>query len=156
MPTAGATVAERILKHMVDAVAAIRKADGYNFDVLEMHDVQFNAFFAKRLPAAGVVALDEDAIAEGLIGRENRRMNVQVDVWLLETAPGHLKADLERIVADVYVALTADPQRGGLAVDTRYKSLLRVESEANDRQAGASMIYEVDYRYLAGDPTRVG
>jgi hypothetical protein len=149
----GVTVTERILANVRSTIEGMTTDRGFPFTWRTILDQQFNAWFQTMLPAVGISFVDDDHLTHGNIGRETRGLRCQIDFWLRERGPkGSLKMELEQAIWAVYQAMKYDGHRGGWAKDTRLGRVIRAEPEDTRREAGASVYFQIDYRFLEGRP----
>jgi hypothetical protein len=80
------------------------------------------------------------------------RMDVIVEAWLKDYTD--LDTDLSLLIADIMQALSLDPQRGGDAITTHFRSVSRIVDEAIKPYAVASFDIEIHYRHEWANPYR--
>jgi hypothetical protein len=109
-----------------------------------------------QLPAARVLEGDEAATL-GATGLVARQLPVTVEARLALPEPGrNLRTEAGRLIADLERAVTADPRRGGLAVDTFLTGNSRLIDEEPGPLAEVRVEFLVQYRTRHGDPATAG
>lgn len=157
------TIREKILKNLVTTLQAVTVANGYNTTFKTVERLVANPIEANLpLPCMVVHDVDDtdqtgrDDAGGGAMGFETFRMGMVVEFWMRETSKGSLSSDLNAALGDIYKAVTVDWARGaGMpAIDTRYMAAITVLAQKLEPLGGMQVRFEVDYRFVYGDPTQ--
>lgn len=107
------------------------------------------ALTVSEFPAAVVMPISDEADDS-----VSARIEHQLDVAILVVVDdSDWSTAVERATTEVEVALLADWQRGGVALDTKVLSTTPWDDEATAPKAGAQILVRVLYRTLYDDPT---
>ena len=143
---------ETILNHVVQALAAISIAGGYNNDVrfVTRESVQWEHYNRQDYPLAIVVWTLETPAIEGATG-QSVVMDLTVTMRCVVYAEVDLETELNKFLDDVEKALCTDGTRGGAAWSTLpdAKEVLLTENEAI---IVCDYDFIIRYEYVYGTP----
>jgi len=143
---------ETILNHVVQTLASISKASGYNNDIrfVTRESVQWERFNKQDYPLAIVSWTSEVPAIEGAAG-QSVVMDLTVTMRCVVYAETELETELNKFLDDVETALCVDGTRGGTAWSTLpdVKEVLLTENEAI---IVCDFDFIIRYEYVYGTP----
>jgi hypothetical protein len=148
-------IQERIIQDVEASLALINGAGAYHYaltTILERGDEWPEKL--DQLPAAGIRAVGKEVCTLGPGGLVTRHLPLTAEARLQtdedpDTAASRLIADLER-------AVTADPRRAGLAIDTNMTGNERTITPTPGVLVEVEIELLVHYRTRQGDPATAG
>lgn len=143
---------ETILNHVVQTLASISKASGYNNDIrfVTRESLQWEQFNKQDYPLAIVSWTSEGTVIEGATG-QSVVMELTVTIRCVVHAETELETELNKFLDDVETALCADGTRGGAAWNTLpdVKEVLLTKNEAI---IVCDYDFLIRYEYVYGTP----
>ena len=147
-------IRERILQHCETSLGAIDGTGQYHTALMTIARGRAVADALPNLPAAFLAEGDE-RIARDHNLLLTRELDITVEIWV-RSAAGNLPTLTNRALADLERALTADPRRGGLAVETDPTGSTSVHDEKPGVLASVQAGFTIQYRTVRGNPASIG
>lgn len=151
----GATVEERLIADVISDLQAIDVAGGYNGEFAKVARQDRNVQKHPQMPLAIVV--------HNGVEKDDTRLGMKVSTLSLivlvaisaNENNNHWATNLDLYTSDVETALTADTQRGGLAVKTAITRIDVYDSDeiGSNYLVAARLMVEISFRHLYNDTT---
>jgi hypothetical protein len=154
MPTPSDPIRELVLQ---DFASSLRAINGTGVYYHALTDVRRGRAVPSDLDSLPIAWVDEgDEAIDRSTGRLlDRTLQVHVEVRLRSSA-GDLPTAVNRMIADVERAMTADPKRSTLALRTDMVSNSNIKDEGPGVLASVTVTFEVEFFTARGNPASKG
>jgi len=143
------SIREYILENIQSALETINTSNGYNITVRRVERARITPFQQNLLPAIFLYEETDELMQEKSYCND-RKMIISCECWL--KTHHNLSEEVNKLYADVQVALMTDRTRGSHAIDTKHTRAQFFIAEEN--LGGVEVTFEILYRQLPSDPTR--
>jgi len=147
------SIREQIFVDLKTTLEGITQANGYAWDIGTVSRGQLAPLETSLLPLAGIMPAEDPP--EYRPGTLHRRLLFATRLWVDVTLAAETASGLEALIADVQLALRVDPQRSGLAEDTREAEGIGIKwlyLPGGETLAGADIFWEIDYKTALNSP----
>ena len=152
----------RVVNNVIAALETIKSGnDTFYTDPRRIYELYGNALEIQEVPAIIVTPIKSTGSHDCPNGLERVDLMLAITCVTDVTFGGALQDDfsevhkeIRRMTVDVRKALLADPQRGGLSIDTILVSTDIFEAVQSQPVAAAELVISIPFRHQTADPTQ--